>query len=92
MLSTKLGWVLLILGGMHFFNIYVFSRFRNRVLPRSNPPLPPSMRVTPPPPPPPAPVRPMGGPGTGTPSAPSTPSGTGITPGGISSPIREHLR
>jgi hypothetical protein len=30
MLSDKLGWVLLIVGGMHFFNLYVFSRIRNR--------------------------------------------------------------
>jgi hypothetical protein len=28
MLSDKLGWVLLILGGMHFFNLFVFSRIR----------------------------------------------------------------
>ena len=28
MLSDKLGMVLLILGGMHFFNLYVFSRIR----------------------------------------------------------------
>ena len=26
--ADKLGLVLLVLGGMHFFNIYVFSRFR----------------------------------------------------------------
>lgn len=30
MLADKLGWVLLILGGMHFFNLFVFSRIRNR--------------------------------------------------------------
>jgi len=30
MLSDKLGWVLLTLGGMHFFNLFVFSRIRNR--------------------------------------------------------------
>lgn len=28
LLSEKLGTVLLVLGGMHFFNIYLFSRFR----------------------------------------------------------------
>jgi hypothetical protein len=27
-LSTKMGLVLLILGGMHFFNLYVFARIR----------------------------------------------------------------
>ena len=30
MLSNKLGLVLLILGGMHFLNLYVFSRVRQR--------------------------------------------------------------
>ena len=30
MLSDKVGLVLLILGGMHFFNLFVFSRIRNR--------------------------------------------------------------
>jgi hypothetical protein len=31
-LSTKVGLVLLVLGGMHFFNLYVFSRMRRRAL------------------------------------------------------------
>lgn len=31
-LSSKLGEVLLILGGMHFFNLYLFSRFRRSAL------------------------------------------------------------
>ena len=30
-LSTKIGAVLLILGAMHFFNLYVFSRIRKRM-------------------------------------------------------------
>lgn len=30
--STKMGGVLLVLGVMHFFNIYVFSRMRKRAL------------------------------------------------------------
>lgn len=30
MLSEKLGWVLMILGGMHFFNLFVFARIRQR--------------------------------------------------------------
>ena len=38
MLSTKIGCVLLILGGMHFFNLYVFSRMRRRALLQSAPP------------------------------------------------------
>jgi hypothetical protein len=29
-LSVKIGMVLLVLGGMHFFNLYVFSRIRRR--------------------------------------------------------------
>jgi len=28
MLSDKLGFILLVLGGMHFFNLFVFSRIR----------------------------------------------------------------
>lgn len=30
-LSQKVGAVLLVLGGMHFFNLYVFARMRRRV-------------------------------------------------------------
>jgi len=30
LLSDKMGIVLLVLGAMHFFNLYVFSRLRNR--------------------------------------------------------------
>jgi len=45
-LSTKVGAVLLILGGMHFFNLYVFSKMRKRALLHSAPPpLPPQGRV-----------------------------------------------
>ena len=40
MLSDKLGWVMLILGGMHFFNLFVFSRIRSRGR-QHVPPLPP---------------------------------------------------
>jgi hypothetical protein len=29
-LSWKIGLVLLVLGGMHFFNLYIFSRMRRR--------------------------------------------------------------
>jgi hypothetical protein len=36
--STKIGMVLLVLGAMHFFNLYVFSRMRRRGLIRSAPP------------------------------------------------------
>lgn len=42
-LSTKVGIVMLVLGGMHFFNLYVFSRMRKRaMLHGAPPPLPPS--------------------------------------------------
>jgi hypothetical protein len=30
LISQKIGWVLLLLGAMHFFNIYVFHRLRRR--------------------------------------------------------------
>jgi hypothetical protein len=36
--STKVGWVLLVLGLMHFFNLYVFSRMRRRGLIQHLPP------------------------------------------------------
>ena len=37
-LSTKVGKVLLVLGAMHFFNLWVFSRMRRRSLLRNAPP------------------------------------------------------
>ena len=30
LLSQKIGWVLVILGAMHFFNIFIFHRMRRR--------------------------------------------------------------
>ena len=48
MMSDKLGLVLLILGGMHFFNLYVFSRVRQRSTRRSTPVAPDAiLRVSP---------------------------------------------
>src|SRR5271154_5826232 len=45
-LSTKIGVVLLVLGGMHFFNLYVFSKMRRRaLLHNAPPPVPPQARV-----------------------------------------------
>ena len=38
--SVKIGVVLLILGAMHFFNIFVFARMRNRATNRPAPPQP----------------------------------------------------
>jgi hypothetical protein len=44
---TKEGAVLLILGAMHFFNIYIFSTMRKRALLHgAPPPIPPTARVT----------------------------------------------
>jgi hypothetical protein len=37
-LSTKVGTVMLVLGAMHFFNLYVFSRMRRRALLHDAPP------------------------------------------------------
>lgn len=48
MLSDKLGLVLLTLGGMHFFNLFVFSRIRQRGVRRGAPVLPDAiLRVSP---------------------------------------------
>ena len=44
-LSTKVGLVLLILGAMHFFNLYVFNRLRTRGRAEFRPPLPPDARI-----------------------------------------------
>src|SRR5262245_36752646 len=39
-LSTKVGLVLLVLGFMHFFNLYVFARMRKRAVAHRPPPIP----------------------------------------------------
>lgn len=47
-LSTKIGLVLLVLGFMHFFNLFVFTRMRKRGLAAGLPPhLPVTNRMTP---------------------------------------------
>jgi hypothetical protein len=51
MLSSKVGLVLLVLGTMHFFNLYVFSRMRRRAILRHAPPPVPAHTVLPPRPP-----------------------------------------
>ena len=43
-LSSKVGLVLVVLGVMHFFNLYVFSRLRRRAL--QNRPVPPPLLHT----------------------------------------------
>ena len=46
-ISRKVGVVLLVLGGMHFFNLAVFSKMRRRaLLHQVPPPLPPQGHVT----------------------------------------------
>lgn len=45
LLSSKVGTVLFLLGIMHFFNLYLFSRFRRRALdrlPTATPPIAPT--------------------------------------------------
>lgn len=45
-LSTKVGFVMLVLGAMHFFNLVVFSKMRRRaLLHAAPPPIPPQGRV-----------------------------------------------
>jgi hypothetical protein len=47
-LSTKVGLVLLVLGAMHFFNLYVFSRMRRRALLKAyKPPVQPEQFLEP---------------------------------------------
>lgn len=55
-LSWKIGLVLVVLGAMHFLNLYVFSRIRRRAaLERTPPPVEPDFEL---PPSPPSPGRP----------------------------------
>jgi hypothetical protein len=47
-LSTKVGLVLLVLGAMHFFNLYIFSRMRRRALLKAQkPPVQPEQFIQP---------------------------------------------
>src|SRR5881628_2003495 len=47
-LSVKVGTVLLVLGGMHFFNLFIFSRMRRRALLRNQkPPVAPQQFLEP---------------------------------------------
>jgi hypothetical protein len=47
LVSDKLGLVLLVLGGMHFFNLFVFSRVRSRAQEGlAPPPFPPDALLT----------------------------------------------
>jgi len=44
-LSSKVGLVLVVLGVMHFFNLWVFSRMRRRALAQKAPPVPSVLRA-----------------------------------------------
>jgi hypothetical protein len=47
-MSTKVGLVLLVLGAMHFFNLYLFARVRRKALLRNQkPPVPPEQFISP---------------------------------------------
>jgi hypothetical protein len=46
LVADKFGMVLVVLGGMHFFNLYVFNRLRTRGRAEFRPPLPPDARIT----------------------------------------------
>ena len=45
-LSVKIGMVLIVLGGMHFFNLFVFSRMRRRSTRQHHPPVGPDAFTT----------------------------------------------
>src|SRR5687768_9444158 len=46
-LSVKIGMVLLVLGGMHFFNLFIFSRMRRRAQRPNQPPVTPDAFTAP---------------------------------------------
>jgi len=46
LVSGKLGLVLLVLGAMHFLNLYIFSLLRRRVQAELRPPIPPDARIS----------------------------------------------
>ena len=45
LVSDKLGLVLVVLGVMHFLNLYIFSQFRRRGRAEFRPPIPPDARI-----------------------------------------------
>ncbi len=45
LVSDKVGVVLIVLGGMHFFNLYVFNRMRKRGQAELRPPFLPDARI-----------------------------------------------
>jgi hypothetical protein len=45
LVSDKFGLVLVVLGAMHFFNLYIFNRLRTRGQYEWRPPFPPDARI-----------------------------------------------
>jgi hypothetical protein len=45
LVSDKFGLVLVVLGAMHFFNLYIFNRLRTRGRSEGRPPVPPDARI-----------------------------------------------
>jgi hypothetical protein len=45
LVCDKIGLVLIVLGAMHFFNLYVFNRMRRRGRADLRPPFPPDARI-----------------------------------------------
>lgn len=86
-LSRKIGLVLLVLGALHFFNVYALGRYRRARLRQDapRPPLPPAGRPPMAPPyPPPYPQAPGGRPGPG--GAQPGPAGEPGPPGAVPPP------
>jgi hypothetical protein len=46
LVCDKLGLVLIVLGAMHFLNLYVFGRLRQRGRAELRPPIPPDARIS----------------------------------------------
>ena len=46
LVCDKLGLVLIVLGAMHFLNLYVFNRLRQRGQAELRPPIPPDARIS----------------------------------------------
>ena len=46
LVSDKIGVVLIVLGGMHFLNLYIFNRLRRRAQFELRPPFPPDAHIS----------------------------------------------
>ncbi len=83
-LSSKIGLVLLVLGVLHFFNVFALNRYRRSRLRQlaGHPPLPPAGRLMPVPAFGPGPFMPSPGPGPVPPLPPVPPPGPVPGPAG----------